>query len=59
MEGGNQENGCVPDEYAQLVREIHRSGLIGNHSYRLKIYKDCFVGRDLVQWLMSNKKSCK
>ena len=48
--------GCVPDEYAAIAREIRSSsGLIGNHSYHLKVYKNCFIGKELVQWLMKTK----
>jgi hypothetical protein len=49
--------GCVPDEYAAVAREIRlESGLVGNHSYHLKVYKDSFIGKELVQWLMRAKR---
>lgn len=47
---------CTPDELAGLVREIRdNSGIIGSHSYHLVNYKNTFVGRDLVTWLVQNK----
>ena len=46
---------CTPDELAALVREIQDSGIIGNHTYHLVQYKNCFVGKDLVTWLMKKK----
>ena len=47
---------CTPDELAALVREIRdSSGLIGSHTYRLVSYKNTFVGRQLVDWLIAKK----
>lgn len=48
--------GCIPDEYAALVREIRvESGLVGTQKYHLKSYKEVLVGRELVQWLGRKK----
>ena len=47
---------CTPDELAALVREIRdSSGLIGSHTYHLVNYKNTFVGRELVDWLIKTK----
>ncbi|XP_065843089.1 uncharacterized protein [Oscarella lobularis] len=46
---------CEPDEYAHLVREIKQSGLVKDHKYHLRTYKNCFVGRELVNWLMKRR----
>lgn len=47
--------GCTPDELAAIVREIQDSGLICSHTYHLVSYKNTFVGRDLVTWLVEKK----
>ena len=46
---------CTPDELAAIVREIQDSGLIGSHTYHLVSYKNTFVGKDLVSWLVAKK----
>ena len=46
---------CTPDELASLVREIQDSPLVKTHTYHLKGYKNTFVGRELVTWLVENK----
>ena len=52
----NSRGGCIPDEYAALVREIRvESGLVGTQKYHLKSYKEVLVGRELVQWLGRKK----
>ncbi|XP_065175504.1 uncharacterized protein LOC135805404 [Sycon ciliatum] len=43
------------DEYYQLVLDIRKSGLIGDHRYHLRNYKNSFVGSELVDWLVANK----
>ena len=56
--GGDDDNclDCTPDELAALVREIRdNSALIGSHTYRLVSYKNTFVGRQLVDWLIAKK----
>ncbi len=52
---------CTPDELAAVVREIRdNSGLIRSHTHHLVSYKNCFIGRDLVTWLVDKKGwSCK
>ncbi len=48
---------CTPDELAAVIRELRdHSGLIGNHTYHFISYRNCFVGKDLVTWLMKYKK---
>ena len=52
----DDHGGCIPDEYASLVREIRvESGLVGTHKYHLKSYREVLVGRELVQWLGKKK----
>lgn len=47
---------CTPDELAAVVREIRdNSGLIRSHTHHLVSYKNCFIGRDLVTWLVDKK----
>ena len=47
---------CTPDELAALVSEIRdKSGLVHSHTYHLVNYKNCFVGKELVSWLIRNK----
>lgn len=47
---------CTPDELAAVVREIRdNSGLIRSHTHHLVSYKNCFIGRDLVTWLVEKK----
>lgn len=47
---------CTPDEFAAIIRELRdKSGLIGNHSYHLITYRNCFIGKDFVTWLMKYK----
>ncbi|XP_065182359.1 uncharacterized protein LOC135813068 [Sycon ciliatum] len=47
---------CEQDEYALLVREIRKSDLIADRYYHLRLYKQCFVGRELVDWLCTTKE---
>ena len=52
----DDHGGCIPDEYASLVREIRvDSGLVGTQKYHLKSYREVLVGRELVQWLGKKK----
>ncbi|XP_064382280.1 uncharacterized protein LOC135331148 [Halichondria panicea] len=49
-------NDCTPDELAALVREMRdSSGLIRAHTYHLVTYKNCFIGKDFVTWLVEKK----
>ena len=51
---------CTPDELASLVREIQDSKLVKTHKYHFVGYKNTFVGRDLVTWLVEEKRySCE
>ncbi len=54
-------NDCTPDELAALIREMRdSSGLIRAHTYHLVTYKNCFIGKDFVTWLVEKKGlSCK
>lgn len=47
------------DDLYELILEIRSSGLIGSHRYRLRNYKNTFVGNELVDWLVSTKNMCK
>ena len=47
---------CTPDELAAIIRELRdNSGLIGSHSHHLITYRNTFIGRDVVTWLMKHK----
>ncbi|XP_019618159.1 PREDICTED: uncharacterized protein LOC109465380 [Branchiostoma belcheri] len=46
---------CEPDEYAMLVQELKQSGLIKDRKYNLRTYRNCFVGREFVDWLVKEK----
>jgi GrxC family glutaredoxin len=46
---------CTPDELAALVREIQDSSLVKTHTYHLRGYKNTFVARNFVSWLVENK----
>ena len=51
---------CVPDDMSALAMEIRMdSGLVGTHMYHLKAYKDTVIGKDLVQWMVSQKSMSK
>ena len=51
---------CTPDEMAALAQEIQeRSNLVKSHTYHLVKYKNSFIGRELVEWLIENKETCK
>ena len=50
---------CTPDELAVVCRDIQESSkLVRSHIYHLVIYKNSFVGRELVNWLVSSKSMC-
>ena len=45
------------DEYAQLVKDFKQSGIIKDHRKGLlHVYKNSFVGKEAVDWLMFSKK---
>ncbi len=52
---------CTPDEMAAIIRDLRdKSGLISTHTYRLISYRNSFVGKDLVTWLVKYKDlKCK
>ena len=50
---------CEPDEYALTVREVKNSGLVKDHRYHLRTYKNTFVGQELVNWLEKKKNMSK
>ena len=58
---GDDCTNCTPDELAAIIRDLRdHSGLIGSHTYHLITYRNCFIGRDLVTWLMKYKGyTCK
>ncbi|XP_078088961.1 uncharacterized protein LOC144506558 [Mustelus asterias] len=43
------------DEYADLILEFKKSGVIGNHWSCLKMQQNSFTGKKLVNWLMEIK----
>lgn len=48
---------CELDEYAQLVKDFKAGGLIKDHRKGLiHNYKNSFVGKEAVDWLVSKKK---
>lgn len=46
---------CEPDEYALLVKDLKQSGLIKDHRSGLRTYKNSFIGKDFVKWVMQTK----
>lgn len=46
---------CTPDELASLCKEIQDSPLVKTHTYHLISYKNSFVGKELVEWLVRRK----
>jgi hypothetical protein len=54
--GANGRRECTPDELVSICKEIqHTSQLVKSHSYHLINYKNSFVGRELVDWLVNRK----
>ena len=48
---------CELDEYAQFVKDFKASGLIKDHRKGLiRNYKNSFVGKEAVDWLILTKK---
>ncbi len=60
-DGGTFELVCEPDEYARLVRDVKRSGIVRAHRRGLTSYKAAFTGRDFVTWYTeaTGKGACK
>lgn len=54
---------CEPDEYASLVDELKKEGIIGPHRRKGagvlpclgKVVKDSFTGKDFVDWCVDKK----
>ena len=46
---------CELDEYAELTKELRDSGIVGDHWKNLKNYKNSFVGKEAVDWLVKYK----
>lgn len=46
---------CEPDEYALLVQELKKSGLIKDHRSGLRTHKNSFSGEEFVKWVMKSK----
>lgn len=56
-EGEEIDFTCELDEYAQLVKDFKESGLIKDRRKGLiHNYKNSFLGREAVDWLVSSKK---
>ncbi|KAH3698494.1 uncharacterized protein LOC127862312 isoform X2 [Dreissena polymorpha] len=48
---------CEPDEYAELVQDLRKSGIIKDHrSGLLRSYKNSFSGKDFVDWVVKTKQ---
>eukprot|EP00005_Dracoamoeba_jomungandri_P005749 CAMPEP_0174251948 /NCGR_PEP_ID=MMETSP0439-20130205/1615_1 /TAXON_ID=0 /ORGANISM="Stereomyxa ramosa, Strain Chinc5" /LENGTH=476 /DNA_ID=CAMNT_0015332399 /DNA_START=1045 /DNA_END=2472 /DNA_ORIENTATION=+ len=50
---------CEPDEYLDIIRRMRRpdGGLsIKNRMWHLRKYKNCFVGSEIVDWLMEKSE---
>lgn len=39
----------------EIANQFKKSVTVGDHRYRLKIYKDCFVGEEAVSYLVHAK----
>ena len=46
---------CEPDEYALLVEELKKSGIIKDHRSGFWTQKSSFSGKDFVEWVMKTK----
>ncbi|XP_038057106.1 uncharacterized protein LOC119728784 isoform X2 [Patiria miniata] len=46
---------CELDDCALLVKDLKESGLISDNRKGLKVYKDSFVGREFVDWIVNTK----
>ena len=46
---------CELDEYAQLVKDLKESGIVKDHRHLVKTYKNSFIGREAVDWLVKSK----
>ena len=56
-EGEEIDFTCELDEYAQLVKDFKESGLIKDHRKGfIHNYKNSFIGKEAVDWLMLSKK---
>ncbi|KAL4235616.1 hypothetical protein ACF0H5_004011 [Mactra antiquata] len=47
---------CEPDEYAALVKDLRKSGLIRDHRSVFKTYKNSFIGKEFVDWVVKTKE---
>lgn len=47
---------CEPDEYAKLVKEMKKAGLIKDHRVGLSSVKKSFKGQEFVDWLTGTKR---
>lgn len=47
---------CEMDEYAQLVKDLRKSGLIKDHRQGLlTVHKNSFSGKEFVDWVVKTK----
>ena len=53
--GGAFDFTCEPDQYALLVDELKKSGIIKDHKKCFKTHKKSFTGKDFVKWVMEKK----
>ena len=46
---------CELDEYAELTKQLRDSGIVSDHKKNLKTYKNSFIGKEAVDWLVKYK----
>ncbi len=46
---------CELDEYTYLKKELQESGILKDFRNGLKNYKNAFLGKDAVDWLVETK----
>ena len=46
---------CEPDEYALLVADLKKSGIIKDHKKLFSTVKNSFTGKAFVSWVMKEK----
>ncbi|KAL5016161.1 hypothetical protein ScPMuIL_005750 [Solemya velum] len=46
---------CEPDEYAELVEELRKSGLIKDHWRGFRVHRKSFSGKEFIDWVVKTK----
>ena len=44
----------LPEQIMNLARDMYASVPIRDRKYHLRTYKDCFIGREAVDWMVEN-----